>query len=539
MADDRIRPHFVRLSEQLNLAKLLPFLKQERMVTGDEYETLTNVAYTTREKRAKLLTILPRKGKYYFENFGKCLVWSGQVELARHIGVDVDSVPTAPYTPSPDAGSANDQAALLTAIKDLINSSSSDPPPYPPRPDIPSSYHPPPRANPPSYQPAPPGPPLTSVTAGKQPPQDRQYRKQVVVGGASAAVPQDTQHFAPGPSDCISLQHHVEKQPGPGIKVFILYCNDTMLQEQYRTTDKEFCQDVLELADTLVYCGGFQSCSADFYEIDEQQNWNVWTQRKIEESTCVVMVCSPQLMWHLSQKERSDVHMERGMFFSDTIVNTIMAPKFVPVFLNDCVPRNPKDWLPPQLHAARKFQLRHLRELFQALHAVDYTEEERNHVLLENLEKPEHKDLARLVVFLRGEKQVVRPEAPRNPIAIPRLKSPRDSPTRHVTAHTPIAMTPINSSVLAEIIPEAIFVKIAERLPRDWVRLGVKLGVSFSVLERLRYKHEPDHVPAALEMFGLWQILMAREATRKKLKQALVDINKGRIAGECFPDVKI
>ncbi len=101
MADDRIRPHFVRLSEQLNLAKLLPFLKQERMVTGDEYETLTNVAYTTREKRAKLLTILPRKGKYYFENFGKCLVWSGQVELARHIGVDVDSVPTAPYTPSP------------------------------------------------------------------------------------------------------------------------------------------------------------------------------------------------------------------------------------------------------------------------------------------------------------------------------------------------------------------------------------------------------------------------------------------------------
>ena len=100
MSGSRFQPHFVLLCDQLNLDLLLPYLRQERMVTSDEYETLTNVAYTKKQQRERLLIILPRKGRRYFENFGKCLVWSGQVELARHIGVDVDSVPEAPYKPS-------------------------------------------------------------------------------------------------------------------------------------------------------------------------------------------------------------------------------------------------------------------------------------------------------------------------------------------------------------------------------------------------------------------------------------------------------
>lgn len=97
MSGSKFQPHFVRLCDQLDLDKLLPYLKQERMVTNDEYETLTNIAYTKKQRREKLLIYLPRKGKLYFEKFGKCLVWSGQVELARHIGVDVESVPAAPY----------------------------------------------------------------------------------------------------------------------------------------------------------------------------------------------------------------------------------------------------------------------------------------------------------------------------------------------------------------------------------------------------------------------------------------------------------
>ena len=100
MSANKLQPHFVLLCERLDLDKLLPYLRQERMVTNDEYEILTNVAYTRSQQRQRLLTMLPRKGRHYFENFGKCLVWSGQVELARHIGVDVDSVPPPPHTPS-------------------------------------------------------------------------------------------------------------------------------------------------------------------------------------------------------------------------------------------------------------------------------------------------------------------------------------------------------------------------------------------------------------------------------------------------------
>ncbi len=88
-------------------------------------------------------------------------------------------------------------------------------------------------------------------------------------------------------------------------------------------------------------------------------------------------------------------------------------------------------------------------------------------------------------------------------------------------------------------IPEEDRVKIARRLPRDWMHLGVKLGVEYSVLEALRRKHAPNYVPAALEMITIWQGSKGGEATRRVLKKALVDIGFGRVAVECFPDEKI
>lgn len=190
---------------------------------------------------------------------------------------------------------------------------------------------------------------------------------------------------------------------------------------------------MLELADILVYCGGFQSCSIDLYEVDEQPNWNIWTQKKIEESTYVVMVCSPQFIRMLSQRERRDVRMHKGMFFSDTVVNSIVAPKFVPVFLNHCIPVHPKDWMPPQLHAARYFWLRYLRELLRDVQAQDYSDVERNQILFQKLRDPKHGELARLVGYLRKEQEVVAPTAPRVPVQLP-SKSPHNSPIpeRHV-----------------------------------------------------------------------------------------------------------
>lgn len=97
MSRNPIQDNFVILCNELNVEKILPYLKQERMVTTDEYETLTSPTLNTRTKREKLLIWLPRKGRNYFTKFGKCLVWSGQKELARHIGVDVALVPEPPF----------------------------------------------------------------------------------------------------------------------------------------------------------------------------------------------------------------------------------------------------------------------------------------------------------------------------------------------------------------------------------------------------------------------------------------------------------
>ena len=113
MSTNKFRPNFVLLCERTDLDRLLPFLQQERMLTNDEYEIVTNPAYTRSTRRQKLFTtILPRKGTYYYENFSKCLVWSGQVELARHIGIDVDSIPPCPYASSGSGKAQSDRFVM-------------------------------------------------------------------------------------------------------------------------------------------------------------------------------------------------------------------------------------------------------------------------------------------------------------------------------------------------------------------------------------------------------------------------------------------
>lgn len=94
---DPLRTHRVILCEKLDVGKLIPYLRQDRMLTSDEYATLTNPMYNIKQRRNKLLDMMPRKGRKYFEHFGKNLVWSGQKELASHIGVDVSNVPPPPY----------------------------------------------------------------------------------------------------------------------------------------------------------------------------------------------------------------------------------------------------------------------------------------------------------------------------------------------------------------------------------------------------------------------------------------------------------
>ena len=196
------------------------------------------------------------------------------------------------------------------------------------------------------------------------------------------------------------------------MKVFLLYCKD---QLEYS------CDDVVKLADILTSCGGIQCC-ADFYEEAHVRppNWNTWTVNKIEECDSVIMVCSPELKRLLSSGKRCDVHMKNGKFYSDAMVDSITAPKFVPVFLNGCEPvgQELKNWLPRQLLSTRQFHLQNLSEFHQSVYCPHYSQRERDQVVFQNLGFPKFCEVASLVKLLRGEPEVVRPGMPHCPIPI-------------------------------------------------------------------------------------------------------------------------
>ena len=96
------------------------------------------------------------------------------------------------------------------------------------------------------------------------------------------------------------------------------------------------------------------------------------------------------------------------------------------------------------------------------------------------------------------------------------------------------ATTTTNSG--APEIAEGDLLKIAERVPRDWQHLGIKLGVEYSILENLRTTHPSDTRSAAMEMFGIWQRTKGKHATKKALKTALLELKYGRVANEVFPN---
>lgn len=196
-------------------------------------------------------------------------------------------------------------------------------------------------------------------------------------------------------------------------KPFILYCKDKSLKDSFGVSEDDFCHYALQLADVLNSCGGID-CSVDLYEEELQQNWSLWTENKIRECTPVIMVCSPQLFHSFTLSGGKQlVEMYKGSFYNDCVVNCIAAPKFVPVFLNECRPNDLQDWLPSQLHAGQKFCLSHLREFHELLYPKHQTASfNRNKLVSDNLELPKFHEIAKLVLFLRGENQDSRPESP-------------------------------------------------------------------------------------------------------------------------------
>lgn len=183
--------------------------------------------------------------------------------------------------------------------------------------------------------------------------------------------------------------------------IFILYCKDKLLQKTCGVSENVFCGDVEELARALMKYGGIK-CILDIYETEHQHNWSLWTEKNIKECQYVIMVCSPLLFESLTSSGKTDVPMWNGMFFSDSVVNHITAPKFVPVFLNECMPKDLKDWLPIQLHATRVFCLPNLRKI-----SCEFFQE-----VPPNFDDPKFHDFNSLVRSIRGEHDGVIPWTP-------------------------------------------------------------------------------------------------------------------------------
>ena len=196
-----------------------------------------------------------------------------------------------------------------------------------------------------------------------------------------------------------------------------------------------FSDDVLDLADTLNYCGGF-TCTIDHYVDIPPPNWNIWTQQRIEESQNVLLVCSPTLAQMIRTPHNYMLSMEKGKYYANGIVNLIHPPKFIPVYLNGYKPGANQEWLPPQLRMCTVYNL----NISELRVAIQIPEGSPRYVLDEKLtsvlSEPEgtFSEVANLVTHLRGESKTTPPDPPQVPIQVPAVAH---MPATHLPAvHT-------------------------------------------------------------------------------------------------------
>ena len=88
--------HFLLLLRKLDLEAIAPVLLGENVINFSEYDDLVRGQGTLKDRKDRLLTSLPRKGRNYFATFCRCLVWSGQGYLAEEMGFNAASVPSNP-----------------------------------------------------------------------------------------------------------------------------------------------------------------------------------------------------------------------------------------------------------------------------------------------------------------------------------------------------------------------------------------------------------------------------------------------------------
>ena len=81
--------------DKLEVNFLLSYLRDQKWLTIDEYETLQSGQMTRRLKVEKLLLLLPRKTTSSFpaeKIFMECTIWSNQCQLAKELGYSDDEI---------------------------------------------------------------------------------------------------------------------------------------------------------------------------------------------------------------------------------------------------------------------------------------------------------------------------------------------------------------------------------------------------------------------------------------------------------------
>ena len=205
--------------------------------------------------------------------------------------------------------------------------------------------------------------------------------------------------------------------------MFILYCKDDQVVGR---SAEEFCDDVGDLADLLSHTGGLK-CYFDAYDQltdptdgtpTEQHptNWSKWTEKMIEMSDFVLIVCSPSLHRHL--QSHGLVEMTRGKFFANAITNVIdsHASKFIPVFLNvGCQ----QDLVPTSLRMSTSYSL-NMAEFRERLGDMEgLSQEQFASRLSEVLQEQRFQNIVALLAHLRGEPYNPQPHPPPNPVRLP------------------------------------------------------------------------------------------------------------------------
>ncbi len=207
--------------------------------------------------------------------------------------------------------------------------------------------------------------------------------------------------------------HSGPPPPSGPPKVFILYHKDRALEKTYHVSTIDLIDKIKDMADILNSVRGFK-LSIDLFHEGDVGNWGSWTERKIEESRYVVLLCSPRLATGLRNPsgEFPQLDTDRGSFFTSSVVNLINSypHKFIPIFLSNFVN---VQWIPPALATAPRYVLdidNFVTHVQSKTGTEDYYRE-----LSDALGMAQFEDWERLVRHLRGTSH----EVPTPPSAHP------------------------------------------------------------------------------------------------------------------------